>query len=288
MGPSLRVGSLPVAGRPRRDFHVPHDERCDRGGCPFLRRGVGVRCGANGTPFRLTPSALMPSRSPPIAAVSTIITAVRYITTLYIKGLIVHPSDLRLARISPMAEGPPPCASHPGFTPLRCRGGMQEVATELDTAHEPIGSLLSCDLQVTDSLLVSAPCAGAVTGCLGIGPERQDIDAAIGLLRGDVDGAHDAAGGAMPGRRIPRAALDGANDLVGDVLVNIEAFFSWSFPFARGPRDCGLVGQKGPGPLGEGSNAAPQGAPRCGAELHKQSAEASRVDPEAGPVICPT
>ena len=42
---------------------------------------------------------------------------------------------------------------HPGFTPSRYRYGMLDVATELDTAHGPMRSLLSCDLHV-------APIAG--------------------------------------------------------------------------------------------------------------------------------
>jgi hypothetical protein len=69
-------------------------------------------------------------------------------------------------------------------------------------------------------LLVRAPVAGA-----GIGPERHDVDAVIGLLRGDVDGSHDVAGRAMPWQaEVSCAALDRADDLVGDVLVDIEAF----------------------------------------------------------------
>jgi hypothetical protein len=42
-----------------------------------------------------------------------------------------------------------------------------------------------------------------------------------------TDGTHDAAGGAMPGQtEVAGAALDRADDLVGDVLMNIEAFFA--------------------------------------------------------------
>jgi hypothetical protein len=69
----------------------------------------------------------------------------------------------------------------------------------------------------------------------------------------------DISGGAMPWKaKLSGAALDGADDLVGDVLVNVEAFFCHGrSPLLRGPRYCGLVGQKGPGPLDEGSNAAP-------------------------------
>jgi hypothetical protein len=76
-------------------------------------------------------------------------------------------------------------------------------------------------------LAVSAPDAGAVAGFLGVGPQRHDVDAAIGLLRCDVDGPHDAAGGSVPGQaKVACAALDRADDLVGDVLMNIEAFFA--------------------------------------------------------------
>jgi hypothetical protein len=43
--------------------------------------------------------------------------------------------------------------------------------------------------------------------------------------RGDVDGAHDVAGGAMPGKlEFSHAALDRGDYLVGDVLANVEAF----------------------------------------------------------------
>jgi hypothetical protein len=59
-------------------------------------------------------------------------------------------------------------------------------------------------------------------------------------------------------------------------------------PLCLGPRDCGLVGQKGPGPLGEGSIAARQrAAMRGGAAQIPKGAEASRVDPETGPVTRP-
>jgi hypothetical protein len=51
-------------------------------------------------------------------------------------------------------------------------------------------------------------------------PERN-----VTVRRGDVDGAHDVAGRAMPGKpEFSRAAFDRGNDLVGDVLVNVEAF----------------------------------------------------------------
>jgi hypothetical protein len=45
-------------------------------------------------------------------------------------------------------------------------------------------------------------------------------------------------------------------------------------PLLGEPRDCGLVGQKGPGPLGEGSNAARQrAATRGGAAQAKCGSE---------------
>jgi hypothetical protein len=60
----------------------------------------------------------------------------------------------------------------------------------------------------------------------GIGPKGDDVDATIGLLRGDVDRAHDVPGGAMPGQtELSGATFDGGDDRVGDVLVNVEAFF---------------------------------------------------------------
>ena len=101
-------------------------------------------------------------------------------------------------------------------------GGELKLLVEDDEG----GFLALADLSAgLGPLLVGAPGAGAVTEFLGIGPERHDVDAAIGLLRGDVDGPHDVAGGAMPGQpEVSRAALDRAHDLVGDVLVNVEAF----------------------------------------------------------------
>ena len=108
-----------------------------------------------------------------------------------------------------------------GVTGLRI-GGELKLLVEDDEG----GFLALADLSAgLGPLLVSAPGAGAVTEFLGIGPERHDVDAAIGFLRRDVDGSHDVAGGAMPGQaEVSRAALDRADDLVGDVLVNIEAF----------------------------------------------------------------
>ncbi len=101
-----------------------------------------------------------------------------------------------------------------GVTGLRI-GGDREFLVEDDKR----GFLALAELRAgLGPLLVGAPDTGAVTEFLGIGPERHDVDAAIGLFRRDIDGPHDAAGGA-----ISRAALNRGHDLVGDVLVNIEA-----------------------------------------------------------------
>ena len=89
--------------------------------------------------------------------------------------------------------------------------------------------------------------------------------------------------------KVARAALDRADDLVGDVLVNIEALLGHGGSPLRAAR-LRPRGAKGTGTI-EPRDQTPRhlskagGAPRSGAELHKQSAEASRVDPEAGPVI---
>ena len=81
----------------------------------------------------------------------------------------------------------------------------------------------------------------------------------------------------MPGKaEVSRAVLDRANDLVGDVLVNIEAFFGHGgSPLLCGPRDCGLVGQKGPGPLSRRikRRALRRAAKRGGAAQAKRGSE---------------
>jgi hypothetical protein len=54
-------------------------------------------------------------------------------------------------------------------------------------------------------------------------PKGEDFQAAIGLLGSDVDGAHDVIDGAVSRTaEFSRVALDGGNDPVGDVLVNVE------------------------------------------------------------------
>jgi hypothetical protein len=92
--------------------------------------------------------------------------------------------------------------------------------------------------------------------------------------------------GAMPGQaEVSRTALDRADDLVGDMLANVEAFLGHGvplFPFVYGPHDCGLVGQKGPGPLRLWNKRHALRRTARRAALHKQSAEMNRVDPEAG------
>jgi len=99
----------------------------------------------------------------------------------------------------------------------------------------------------------------------------------------------------MPGKpEFSRAAFDRGNDLVGDVLVNVEAFaFHGGPPCLAGRAIAASWGQGDRDHGDERSNAAPAifqkgGAPQGGAELHKRSAEASRVDREAGPVNVPT
>jgi len=53
----------------------------------------------------------------------------------------------------------------------------------------------------------------------------------------------------MPGKlEFTDAAFQRRDDLIRDVLMNVEAFFGHGgFPFC-GPRDCGLVGTRRPGP----------------------------------------
>ncbi|MFZ3326761.1 MAG: hypothetical protein WA231_13090 [Methylocella sp.] len=81
-------------------------------------------------------------------------------------------------------------------------GGERELLVEDDEG----GFLALADLRTgLGPLLLGAPNAGAVTEFLGIRPQRHDVDAAIGLLRGDVDGTHDIAGGTVPGQRKSRA-----------------------------------------------------------------------------------
>ncbi len=70
-----------------------------------------------------------------------------------------------------------------GVTGLRI-GGEREFLVEDDEG----GFLALADLRAgLGPLPVGAPDAGAVAEFLGIGPERHDVDAAIGLFRRDVD-----------------------------------------------------------------------------------------------------
>jgi hypothetical protein len=76
--------------------------------------------------------------------------------------------------------------------------------------------------------------------------KRKDRLCRIG---GDTDGAHDVAGEAVTGQaEFARAALDGGNDLVGDVLVNVEAFGFHGVPLAAGPAGLRPRGAGGTGP----------------------------------------
>jgi hypothetical protein len=82
----------------------------------------------------------------------------------------------------------------PGVIGLGIGGNL-----ELLVKHHEGGFLTLAYLRAgRGPLLVGAPSAGAVTEFLGISPERHNVDAAIGFIRGDVDGSQDAAGGAMP------------------------------------------------------------------------------------------
>ena len=147
----LTVGSLPVAnflvtGRPRRDFRVPHDERCDRGGC-LLCAGAEVSAAGPMEPRFVRPRRRCRRRvrrpSPPY---QPSVTAVRYITTLCVEGSIVHPSDLRLARISPMAGVVLGLSSGLHTVPLPARhAGCGDRAGHCSRTHEVTPS---CDLHV--------------------------------------------------------------------------------------------------------------------------------------------
>ncbi len=74
----------------------------------------------------------------------------------------------------------------------------------------------------------------------------------------------------MPGKtELPCSALDGADDLVGDVLVNVEAFFC----HGRSPLLAGRAIAASWGKMDRDHWVRDQtprvSAPRCGAELHK-------------------
>lgn len=53
-------------------------------------------------------------------------------------------------------------------------------------------------------------------------PERENIDAAIGLIRGDVDGHGDGRSVVMPRHPVVTGAgLDGGDDLAGNAFVDV-------------------------------------------------------------------
>jgi hypothetical protein len=87
----------------------------------------------------------------------------------------------------------------------------------------------------------------------------------------------------VPGKlEFSSAFLDGCYDLIGDVLVYVKTLFHGLVPFASGrvlrPRGAGQAGSKEL--CFQTSRAC---APHGGAELHKRSAEASRVEGAALP-----
>ena len=89
--------------------------------------------------------------------------------------------------------------------------------------HDGRGTLASTHLGA-DRLPVpiGPPQAGRIAGGLGGHPERDNIDAAVGLARADVDGAGGRGAVVMP-RHAPLAGagLDGGNDLGGDLLIEV-------------------------------------------------------------------
>src|SRR5690606_9692093 len=73
-------------------------------------------------------------------------------------------------------------------------------------------------------LAIGAPGARAETTGLSCGPEADDVDAAIGFGGVDVDGAVQALAAAVPGHLpVARSRLDGGDDVVRDLGVNVEA-----------------------------------------------------------------
>ena len=134
---SLRSSSRDDACRPRRDFRVPHDGRCDRGGC-LLCAGAEVSAAGPMEPRVVRPRRRCRRRvrrpSPPC---QPSITVVRYITTLCIEGSVVHPSDLRLARISTMAVVVLGLSSGLHTAPLPARhAGCGDRAGHCSRTHE--------------------------------------------------------------------------------------------------------------------------------------------------------
>ena len=137
---------------------------------------------------------------------------------------------------------------------------------------------------------------------VGGGPEREDVHAAIGLLRRDVGRPHDVAGGPVPGQaEFAGSGLDRGDDLVGDLLMDVKALFFHRFspPWARlqlllqpcpsarpgrggGKRNrCGWCGRTTPAQAGGGATAVsislagregqrPSPSPQCGRQASKE------------------
>ena len=91
----------------------------------------------------------------------------------------------------------------------------------------------------------------------------------------------------MPGKpEFSRAALDRGDNLVGDVLVDVEAFGLHGGSPCFAGRAMRPHGGKETGPISRAIKRRAC-APHSGAELHEQSEEASRVDRTAGSVNVP-
>src|SRR5208283_5252323 len=106
-------------------------------------------------------------------------------------------------------------------------GGDGDLFLENDVR----GLLALADLRAGFApLLVGAPGAGLVALGVGGGPEREDVHAAIGLLRRDIGRPHDVAGGPVPGQaEFAGSGLDRGDDLVGDLLMDVKALFLHGF-----------------------------------------------------------
>jgi len=147
----LAVGSLrraveDGARRPRRDFRVPHVRRCDRGGC-LLCAGAEVSAAGPMEPRFVRPRRRCRRRvrrpSPPHKpSIAAVLSSRRFASKVqsFTRPIFASPGFPRWLWLS--------LGFHPGFTPPRYWHGMLDVATELDTAHGPMRSLLSCGLHV--------------------------------------------------------------------------------------------------------------------------------------------